>query len=515
MKSDFLDELYFSSAFPLPFRVLCLVGLGILGWATNLHGLHLWHIDAAGVLDLNNYDGYRLTSPLPTDRRAGWKGAHYSLQAHRPVYKLFVTYFVWTFACWLVFRYATRGDIESVDSFKFIPALASLCVLTALMCPFNVLYKHERDKFLAAIHRCLLPSPHRVYFSDVVFADIFTSFAKVLGDMWLSVYMLLPSGSLLAQPAQDGLTRWILPTLMSIPYAVRLRQCLVEYNAPNNESRRPLFNALKYASSFPVIFLSAAQRIVVSDTLALKGESAVSQPWHGEHQLFRLWLLAAAVNSLYSFWWDVTNDWGLDLLLPKHAGGPSRQSSPPRPLILPRLHSRSALLKNPGRTSVDSNPDGGSDDVAHTHAHAYALPQERPLHLWGLRPVLLFPLAVYPFAILVDLVLRLTWSAKLSSHLHSYAEGDLIIFWIELAEVVRRWMWVFLRVEWETIKEAQVHESASRSPPRSAVGMGMGAGAGAGGIAMERRETFREPVHEQEEFEMVPSDISGHNSEAG
>ena len=75
----------------------------------------------------------------------------------------------------------------------------------------------------------------------------------------------------------------------SIPYGVRLRQCLVEYNAPNNESRRPLFNALKYASSFPVIFLSAAQRIVVSDTLALKGESAASQPWHGEHQLFRLW----------------------------------------------------------------------------------------------------------------------------------------------------------------------------------------------------------------------------------
>ncbi|KAI0703376.1 EXS-domain-containing protein [Cerioporus squamosus] len=510
MKSDFLDELYFSSAFPLPFRVLCLVGLGILGWATNLHGLHLWNIDAAGVLDLNSYDGYRLTSPLPTDRRAGWKTAHHLSQAHRPVYKLFVTYSAWTFACWLVFRFATRRDIESVDSFKFIPALASLCVLTALVCPFNVLYKHERDKFLGAIHRCLFPSPHRVYFSDVVFADIFTSFAKVLGDMWLSVYMLLPSGSLLAQPAQDGLTRWILPTLMSIPYGVRLRQCLVEYNAPHNESRRPLFNALKYASSFPVIFLSAAQRIVVSDTLALKGERAASEAWHGEHQLFRLWLLAAAVNSLYSFWWDVTNDWGLDLLLPKRAGGPIRQPYPPRPLLLPRLHSRSALLKHPGRSSTDSIPDGLPEEVAD------ALPQERPPHPWGLRPVLLFPLAVYPFAILVDLVLRLTWSAKLSSHLHSYAEGDLIIFWIELAEVVRRWMWVFLRVEWETVKEAQAHDRDSARSPRSAgLNVGVDAGAGAGGIAMVRGESFREPIPEQEDFEMVASDISGHNSEAG
>ena len=32
---------------------------------------------------------------------------------------------------------------------------------------------------------------------------------------------------------------------------------------------------------------------------------------------------------------------------------------------------------------------------------------------------------------------------------------------------------------------------------------------------MERREAFREPILEQEDFEMVPSDISGRNSDAG
>ena len=48
-------------------------------------------------------------------------------------------------------------------------------------------------------------------------------------------------------------------------------------------------NALKYASSFPVIYLSAAQRIVVSDVMAVKGEKAAQDTWHGEHQLFRLW----------------------------------------------------------------------------------------------------------------------------------------------------------------------------------------------------------------------------------
>ncbi|KAI0663548.1 EXS-domain-containing protein [Cubamyces menziesii] len=501
MKSDFVDELYFSAAFPLPFRVLCLVGLGILGWATNLHGLSLWRVDAAGTLELSvtTPDGYRLTSPLPTDRRQGsWKHGQYVAGVHRPVYRVFVAYAAWTVLCWLVYRYATHGDVSLVDSFKFIPAIATLCVLTALICPFNVLYKRERDRFLHAVHRCLFPSPHRVYFSDVVFADIFTSFAKVLGDVWLSACMLLPGGSLLSQPAQEGLSRWILPTLMSIPYAVRFRQCLVEYNAPSNESRRPLFNALKYASSFPVIYLSAAQRIVVSDVVALEGEAAASQPWHGEHQLFRLWLLAAAFNSLYSFWWDVTNDWGLELLRPQHAAPQAGHAPPPpRPLLLPRLHSRSALLKH----AADDSIDGHLDDAA--SFDAYPRVDRRP-HPYGLRSVLLFPLPVYPFAILVDLVLRLTWSAKLSSHLHSYSEGDLIIFWIELAEVVRRWMWVFLRVEWEAVKEAELREPRPPHPHSSD-----------GRIAMDRRDSLREGIPEQEDFEMVSSDISARASEAG
>ena len=178
MKSDFVDELYFSAAFPLPFRVLCLVGLGILGWATNLHGLSIWRVDAAGTLELSvtTPDGYRLTSPLPTDRRQGsWKHGQYVVGVHRPVYRVFVAYAAWTVLCWLVYRYATHGDVSLVDSFKFIPAIATLCVLTALICPFNVLYKHERDRFLQYVSR----SPHSTFFGGltsciVPFIDVYS-----------------------------------------------------------------------------------------------------------------------------------------------------------------------------------------------------------------------------------------------------------------------------------------------------------------------------------------------------
>lgn len=150
----------------------------------------------------------------------------------------------------------------------------------------------------------------------------------------------------------------------------------------------------------------------------------------------------------------MTYDWGFDLLRPREKKHDSaRAQSPPRPLVLPRLHSRSALL------SKHDPEDAVKEDL-------FEEPQQPETHAgsnkrypFGLRPVLLLPLPVYPFAILIDLVLRLTWSAKLSSHLHSFIDDDRAIFLIEFAEMLRRWMWVFLRVEWEVVREREVRAS--------------------------------------------------------
>lgn len=168
----------------------------------------------------------------------------------------------------------------------------------------------------SAIHRCIIPQRSGVSFSDVVLADIFTSYAKVFGDLWLSLCMLLPGGSLLVLPSQDGWSRWVLPTLMrfvalappfpppltivslnSLPYLIRLRQCLAEYRTSSNQSRRPLYNAIKYATSFPVIYLSAAQRIVISDLEKERVGQARTEPWHGEHRLFRLWYVTPSFEG--------------------------------------------------------------------------------------------------------------------------------------------------------------------------------------------------------------------------
>jgi len=68
---------------------------------------------------------------------------------------------------------------------------------------------------------------------------------------------------------------------------------------------------------------------------------------------------------------------------------------------------------------------------------------------------MLYPLPVYPMLLLINFILRMTWSIKLSSHLHSKSDGTYIIFFVEVAEIVRRWLWVFIRVEWEVIKKMQ------------------------------------------------------------
>ncbi|KAL4248172.1 hypothetical protein ABKN59_007902 [Abortiporus biennis] len=506
MSNDVVPDPLFSVRYPLPFRVLALVGIGILSWATNLQGLNILGINAVAALDLNSHHPrslYTARSPLPTNR-AGWKVVSDPHTIYMPVYRLFVQYSIVVGVSWLLFRHATKGEIELVDVFKFIPAVTALLLFMVLVSPFKVFQKGQRDAFLNAIHRCCF-SP-RVLFADVVFADVLTSFAKVIGDVWLSVCMLVPDASLLIPPAQQGLSRWILPTLMSVPYAVRFRQCLIEYMDPTNESRKPFYNAIKYASSFPVIYLSAAQRIVVSDLLAFNGPVSGNEGWFGDRQLFQLWLLAAAFNSLYSFWWDITNDWGFDLLLPRASKGivSDRSRVPPKKLVLPHLHSRSSLLLSPPASEekeilVANSPQDRDNHEQRPADYTHHRHSDRQNYPFGLRPTLLFPLPIYPFAIVADLVLRMTWSAKLSSHLHSFAEGDLIIFWIEIAEIVRRWMWLFLRVEWEVVKEREGH----RHKPHHTHHHG---------------DTFASTGHvasiAEEEYELIPSDSSERSARA-
>ncbi|KAF9529216.1 EXS family-domain-containing protein [Crepidotus variabilis] len=445
------EEVFKNLSFPLPYRVLFLIGLGIFGWAANLHGLDILGVDAVGAMDLRA-DAQTSKSVMPVHHANVFNHTK-AVVLYRAAYRLCWSYAAYIFTSWIVFRLITHGDRSLVDQYGFIPGVTALAAVYLIFCPHDILFKAERDKFTAAIKRCLFPGTGPIYFSDVILADIATSFAKVFGDIWQSLWMVKPGNSILKPPVHDNWLRWVMPTMMSIPFLIRFRQCMVEYTSPANESRKPLYNALKYATSFPVIFLSAAQRLVVADLVKERGNGVVGEPWHGEHPLFRMWLMAGIVNSLYSFWWDVTNDWGMDLF----RFGPSQNHDrlPPKPLILARLHSGSSTPLLDHRDSLASPPAEhqqlGYIPTKHNHRQS----------CHGLRAVLHYPRAIYPVLIFLNLLLRMTWSVKLSTHVQSPRDGSFAFFWLEIAELVRRWLWVFLRVEWEVVKMGDI------PPPRT------------------------------------------------
>lgn len=112
----------------------------------------------------------------------------------------------------------------------------------------------------------------------------------------------------------------------------------------------------------------------------------------GKQYIFNLWVLSIFVNSTYSFIWDVTFDWDLSLLLALYKGKITHQ---------------------------------------------------------GLRPLLCFPKYCYFAAIAIDYLLRFTWSLKLSNNWYQLTDYEFGIFVLELLEIVRRWIWVFFRVDSE------------------------------------------------------------------
>lgn len=63
---------------------------------------------------------------------------------------------------------------------------------------------------VSAISRILLPpTTSPIWFCDVILADILTSFAKVLGDLWISSCQIWIGGITQGRKAQAGWSSWV------------------------------------------------------------------------------------------------------------------------------------------------------------------------------------------------------------------------------------------------------------------------------------------------------------------
>ena len=68
-----------------------------------------------------------------------------------------------------------------------------------------------------------------------------------------------------------------------------------------------------------------------------------------------------------------------------------------------------------------------------------------------LRPTLYYPKFVYVIAIIFDFVIRFACAIKLTLAIVYHYDSDIIYFALIIAELLRRWVWNFFRIEYEDI----------------------------------------------------------------
>ncbi|KFY98311.1 hypothetical protein V500_01744 [Pseudogymnoascus sp. VKM F-4518 (FW-2643)] len=375
----------FSRTLPLPYRCALIIVAAVWAWGANLQYLSFLKIDVPALI---RYPG----------RQSLTEATH-----HLSTYRL-ATILSGSLGLSLVtFWIFSHRDAELVIFYDWMPMTYLLFLALLFILPLRYHSTTGRYHFLKTLRRVSVGGIAEAKdgkFGDILLADVLTSYSKILADLFISVCMFLTTnGSATEKPDRRCGGRFLVPLIIAIPSAIRFRQCLIEYRRVQDANHRTtslistgsggvhLANALKYATAFPVIILSALQR---------SSSDASTTATAAETSLYRLWLLAVIINSLYSFYWDVANDWDLTLLSPAR-----------------------------------SNPE----------------------HPYGLRRKMVFRASeIYYVAIGLDFLLRITWTLKLSPHLDQFNDWEGGIFCIQALEVFRRWIWIFFRVETEWVR---------------------------------------------------------------
>ncbi|RDW30087.1 EXS family-domain-containing protein [Yarrowia lipolytica] len=336
-------------------RILVALTLGIWGWALNLQIMGMYGIDVETIL-----------------------GLKYARPAFRPVYRLalFVSIMLvfWILLFWVSVAIAPF-DVSKATSLTVLdvfPWVGLFVFMTIIGVGWRT-HDSGRFFFLKSLFRVSLgglSQQHRV--TDIILSDALTSYSRVVADLAVCVLGLWYGITSIKRPDRGIGGSWFVPCVTAVPYLIRLRQCLIDYSRDGRHFH--LVNALKYCSTLPVLVLGTLMKT---------------------HPVRNVWLVAALINSSFSFIWDIKCDWNLSIL----------------------------------QDLWDGELNNG-----------------------GLRKTLVYPKWWYYTAMVVDLVLRFTWTLKFTSswsHVHDYEAG---IFVFQLLEISRRWMWIFFRVENEWVK---------------------------------------------------------------
>lgn len=299
----------------------------------------------------------------------------------------------------LIFWAATHGSAERVESLDFIPQSYLFIFFIIIILPFNRLSRSGRHRLFVTLRRVSiggLAETQDGKFGDILLADALTSYSKVLADLVVTFCMFFTSGvSSTSKPDRNCGTDWVVPLIIATPSIIRFRQCLIEYV----RVRRTSFKSENQGGQHLANALKYATALpVIYLASKLRNYNPLEMYGYSEMSLTRLLYWCTFINSAYSFYWDVTKDWDLTLL-------------------------------------TSSRRD----------AH----------YPYGLRRHRHFSDRQYYLAILVDLVLRFTWLSRFMPGFVWLCDTEVGVWLLMFLEVARRWMWIFFRVETESVRNSR------------------------------------------------------------
>jgi len=305
---------------PTIYHSLFFIFLGIWLWGININ-----------VLEKSNIDCTSLLAPAES-RPLRNNGGYIS---YKNSYKLALGYTYVFFLSTIIYNVCNL--YWSKTTTEWIPVITVFISIYILIMPYKVLYKKERQNFVDALKRIVSPTFNvETAFSDVVMADLITSFSKVIGDMYVAFaelfieIVIVPLANKRFDESNievDGrspkdisihihhhiLLDFFGAIMILIPYLFRLRQCIADCftKATKAQRRKSFLNAIKYATSIPVYILSGYYSWVKSDIKNVSEKELLEPLYNHAKVVFIFWIIASFVNSGYSYYWDIFNDWEL------------------------------------------------------------------------------------------------------------------------------------------------------------------------------------------------------------
>jgi hypothetical protein len=261
--------------------LLCIYLFGI-----NMKTWALWKIDYVSIFEYHSKG-----TPTP-----------------RYVFKVACIFTVFFAA--LIVGLLVASSYAQVEPGRVVSILMWLTLLVFLFNPFNVLLRRARFSFILVCIRIFIAPFHFVYFGDFFLADQFNSTVAIMLDIQ---YLICYS---ICQPwdSQDvneksctSSGNGIRPIISCLPSLWRFLQCLRCYY--DTRKVKHLVNAVKYATTFPVVILATIFSIRVKDSsfnFSFTHLDLSSVGW-----IIFAWFFFSILHSLYTFVWDVYCDWGL------------------------------------------------------------------------------------------------------------------------------------------------------------------------------------------------------------